>query len=249
MRFTPLVAVSAAAAVASAQNQPVTVQVGGIQGTTAGGPLQFIPNTITAPNGTVVTFKFSGIPGNHSVTQSSFDSPCQPLEGGFDSGWIEILTNSTDGTLPEWSVTITNDQTPIWFYCKQLKPVQHCTSGMVGAINVKPGEKSFSSFQAVAVAATSVAPGQAQGGLVGVGASASEEPVVPSAFATLFLGASATATAPAGSGSGSASGSGSGSAGEPTGSGKPSGAVAVGFPNLSLLAIVGGILMGAGMGL
>ncbi|KAJ7722105.1 hypothetical protein B0H14DRAFT_3520417 [Mycena olivaceomarginata] len=226
MRFTPLVAASAAAAVASAQNQTTTVEVGGTSGTT-GGPLQFIPNTITAPNGTVVTFKFSGIPGNHSVTQSSFDSPCQPLEGGFDSGWVEILRNSTDGTLPEWSVTITNDQTPIWFYCKQLKPVQHCTSGMLGAINVKPGEKSFSAFQAVAAAATSVAPGQAQGGLVGVGASASEEPVVPSAFATLFRGASATATAPAGSHSAAL--------------------WQLDPPNLNLLAIVGGILMGAAM--
>jgi hypothetical protein len=40
----------------------MTVEVGGTSGTT-GGPLQFIPNTITAPNGTVVTFKFSGMYG------------------------------------------------------------------------------------------------------------------------------------------------------------------------------------------
>ncbi|KAJ7642926.1 Cupredoxin, partial [Mycena rosella] len=108
----------------------------------------FNPNQITAPNGTVVTFQFTGIPGNHSVTQSSFDAPCQPLKGGFDSGWILIEAGTT--APPQWSINITNDQTPIWFFCKQLIPSPHCTAGMVGVINVKPGANSFSAFQSAA---------------------------------------------------------------------------------------------------
>ena len=34
--------------------------------------------------GDVVVFTFH--PKNHSVTQSSFNAPCTPLEGGFDAG-------------------------------------------------------------------------------------------------------------------------------------------------------------------
>ncbi|KAJ7688182.1 hypothetical protein B0H17DRAFT_847338, partial [Mycena rosella] len=145
----------------------------------------FSPSQITAANGTVVTFQFTGVPGNHSVTQSSFASPCQPLDGGFDSGWIFV--NTTSDTPPEWSVTITDDSKPIWFYCKSKGPTARtvcnllhlCDAGcMVGVINVKNGTNTFDAFQAAAK--SDKAPGQAQGGLVGVGASASAEPFVPS---------------------------------------------------------------------
>ncbi|KAJ7698552.1 hypothetical protein B0H17DRAFT_927281, partial [Mycena rosella] len=66
--------------------------------------------------------------GNHSVTQSSLEAPCQPLENGFDSGWISVAATITPP--PQWSITITNNQTPIYFYCKQLNPTPHCTAGM-----------------------------------------------------------------------------------------------------------------------
>ncbi|KAJ7826801.1 hypothetical protein B0H14DRAFT_2286982, partial [Mycena olivaceomarginata] len=88
----------------------------------------FEPNLVFATNGTIVTFKFTGSPGNHSVTQSSFANPCQPLDGGFDSGWISV--KEALPSPPEWNLTITNDRIPIWFYCKQLLPVPHCHSGM-----------------------------------------------------------------------------------------------------------------------
>ncbi|KAK7042019.1 hypothetical protein R3P38DRAFT_2511893 [Favolaschia claudopus] len=218
----------------------MTIQVGA-EVDTQGGIFQFIPNSIMAPNGTVVNFRFSGIPGNHSVTQASFNSPCQPLAGGFDSGWVEILQNTTGGTpLPSWNLTITNDQIPIWFFCKQLLPSPHCPAGMVGVINVQPGANSLSAFRSKAQSDNS--PGQEQGGLVGLGASASADPEVPSAFATLFKGtASATATAPAGgSGSGSAGGAG------PTNSAPSGGAVSLGL-NMNLLVLVLGVLAGGAL--
>ncbi|KAJ6562196.1 hypothetical protein B0H19DRAFT_944411, partial [Mycena capillaripes] len=132
---------------------PQVIDVGAEQ-TSPGGIFQFNPSSITATNGSVITFRFSGIPGNHTVTQSSFANPCQPIADGFDSGWIGILKNGTDGVLPEWNLTITNDTAPIWFFCRQLFPSAHCTAGMVGAINVKPGANSFSAYQAKAIAAT-----------------------------------------------------------------------------------------------
>ncbi|KAJ7828949.1 hypothetical protein B0H14DRAFT_2811181 [Mycena olivaceomarginata] len=183
MRFGSVLATLVAAAVVSAQDKTVTAMVGGETNTPGGGVFQFIPNQITAANGTTITFKFTGIPGNHSITQSTFANPCTGAPGGFDSGWVELLKNTTDGTgLPEWNLTITNDQTPIWFFCKQLLPQPHCSSGMVGVINVKPGANSFSAFQAAAAKVATVD------------------------VATLFLGASASATAPGSSVSGSAPG-------------------------------------------
>ncbi|KAJ7055973.1 hypothetical protein C8F01DRAFT_1029509, partial [Mycena amicta] len=143
MRFTYVTALFAAAALVSAQNQKIQFQVGGTAAT-PGGFLQFSPNTITAANGSVVTFVFSGIPGNHSVTQSTFDAPCTSFKGGFDSGWVAILANTT--TLPTWDLTITNDQIPIWFFCKAPLPAPHCNAGMVGVINVKPGANSIGAF-------------------------------------------------------------------------------------------------------
>jgi len=47
---------------------------------------------------------------NHTVTQSSFSSPCQPLSGGFDSGFIYIPSGVKSG-FPEWNLTITDDST------------------------------------------------------------------------------------------------------------------------------------------
>lgn len=46
-------------------------------------------------------------PGNHTVTQSTFASPCEPETGGFDSGWVFVPSGETD--IPEWNLTITDD--------------------------------------------------------------------------------------------------------------------------------------------
>jgi len=56
-----------------------------------------------------MVFFSHSIAGNHTVTQSSFETPCQPLEGGFNSGYVYILENTTTSNLPLWNLTITDD--------------------------------------------------------------------------------------------------------------------------------------------
>jgi len=237
MRFASLVFTLAAAAVAAAQNQSIMVAVGAAM-TASGGAFQFMPNSINATNNSVITFTFSGIPGNHSVTQSSFAAPCTPLAGGFDSGWILIESATTP--LPQWNLTITDDSTPLWFFCKQLLPSPHCNVGMVGGINIKPGANSITAFQQAAMSAGP--PVQSEGGLVGIGASASAEPLVPSG-ATHF-GGSASATAPAGTGSAGATGSGGSPSGSTTAA--PSGALPMAF-DFNFLVVLAGVCAGAMM--
>ncbi|KAF9474775.1 hypothetical protein BDN70DRAFT_915194 [Pholiota conissans] len=191
-------------AFASAASAQMTIQVGA-EASSQGGIFQYTPNTISAPNGTVVTFQFSGAPGNHSVTQSSFTDPCNPLAGGFDSGWLFLSAAATP--VPEWNLTITDDTKPIWFYCKQLSPSPHCGAGMVGAINAPTtGNNTFAAFQKAAVAFKG-ASGQGVGALVGVGASASADIGPIPSGATLFgtpSTANPTATSPS-TGSGTTS--------------------------------------------
>jgi len=244
MLFAALSALSLASVVAAQQ----TVQVGSTV-SAQGGVFQFIPPSITAKNGTVVTFKFSGIPGNHSVTQSSFADPCDPLAGGFDSGFVYIPTSETE--IPEFNITITDDSKPIWFYCKQLKPTAHCIDGMVGAINAPSTGNTFASFQSAAKAFTGT-PGQGLGHLVGVGASASA-PVgpIPSGVTTFGSPAASSATASAtGTASGSAAATGSGSATATSASGSSASATAssaashvAASPIVAFLAAVLGLVM------
>lgn len=211
MLFAALSALSLAT-VAAAQ---VTIQVGATASAT-GGVFQFIPPNVNAANGTVVTFQFSGVPGNHTVTQSSFASPCELVDGGFDSGWV--LIPSAVSETPTWNLTITDDSKPLWFYCKQLKPSPHCVAGMVGAINAPTtGSNTFPAFQKAAES-FSGNPGQSVGNLVGVGASASA-PVGPIPSGVVTFGAptpgAASATASSGSSTAGSSAS-SGSAATPS---------------------------------
>ncbi|KAF9460462.1 hypothetical protein BDZ94DRAFT_923781 [Collybia nuda] len=187
--------------------QSVVVQVGSTPDA-PGGALQFIPPFFNATKGTTVTFRFTGAPGNHSVTQSSFADPCNPVAGGFDSGnvWIP-QTNVTD--TPEWTLTITDETKPIWFYCKQPHPNPHCGAGMVGAINAPLIGNTFDNFQ-VKAKSFSGTPGQGPGNLVGVGASASALPSPITGGASLALAPTPT-TATGGSTISSNPGPGTGS--------------------------------------
>ncbi|KAJ7512167.1 hypothetical protein B0H11DRAFT_476117 [Mycena galericulata] len=106
----------------------------GVDPTSPGGPYQFSPNTLNATSGSTVTFRFSGSPGNHSVTQSTLDLPCTPLPGGLDSGFQSIPTGVTSG-FPEWSIAVEDAQQPLYFFCRQSTPVYHCPSGMLFALN------------------------------------------------------------------------------------------------------------------
>ncbi|OCH87666.1 hypothetical protein OBBRIDRAFT_735794 [Obba rivulosa] len=210
-----------------------------------GGALQFSPSSITAPNGTVVTFVWQGSPGNHTVTQSSFATPCSPLTGGFDSGYIFVPANTTGG-FPTWNLTITNDQEPIWFFCAQHLPVPHCPAGMVGAINAPTtGTKTFDAFQSAAKAATdSGVPVPALSGSAAF-ATAAPGPITgsfsgllnPTASVSGAASQSSGASAPGASGASGASGSG------PSGTGNAASGVAASGLFTFVAALLGVTLM------
>lgn len=50
------------------------------------GGLVFNPNVVTADVGDLLQFAF--YPKDHSVAQSSYSAPCQPLTGGVYSGFM-----------------------------------------------------------------------------------------------------------------------------------------------------------------
>ncbi|KAJ7776967.1 hypothetical protein DFH07DRAFT_33238 [Mycena maculata] len=141
MRLSLAVAVLAPALSAYASN--ILVLVG------ANDQLTFSPSNITAAVGDVINFQFEN--KNHSVTQSSFASPCVPLAGGVDSGFEPIALNAT--ALPTFSFTLNNASTPLFFFSKQNVLVNECQAGMVFSINADPDSaKSFAAFQAAAEA-------------------------------------------------------------------------------------------------
>ncbi|EKM55962.1 uncharacterized protein PHACADRAFT_122015 [Phanerochaete carnosa HHB-10118-sp] len=108
-----------------------------------GGPgkLRFDPQTVNASPGDVVTFVFKQ--SNHTATESTFESPCEMAPGGFDSGFLPVADNNTDGPFPAAQLTVSSTD-PVWVYCRQTN---HCQQGMVFAIN--PGDQ-FPAFQMAA---------------------------------------------------------------------------------------------------
>jgi plastocyanin len=103
----------------------------GVQTVTVGddNALAFSPNSITAAVGSSIEFEFYA--PIHSVTQSSFDSPCTPLANG-TGFWSGAFTTTGDGTNANVFTLTINDTNPIWFYCATPS---HCESGMAGVIN------------------------------------------------------------------------------------------------------------------
>ncbi|KAJ2967601.1 hypothetical protein NUW58_g10412 [Xylaria curta] len=114
------------------------------------GQLMFNPNNVTELVRTVVEFSYN--PANHSIVQSSFDKPCQPIAregGGFVAPFVPTQQTPSGVT---FEVTLTNAD-PIWFYCAQTAK-SHCQSGMVGSINAATeGDKTFQAFKDLAAKA------------------------------------------------------------------------------------------------
>lgn len=129
-----------------------TVIVGGDAG------LVYVPPYLSAAPGDIVHFVFHK--QNHSVTQSTFDKPCNRLETGEDSGLLPN-PNNTITPAPTWDYVV-KDEKPTWWYCKQ-RTGTHCGKGMVFAIN-PTAEKTFNQFKETAIkingtdAGTPVAP-------------------------------------------------------------------------------------------
>jgi len=123
--------------------------------------LTFTPNVTKAAVGELVEFQF--YPPNHTVTQSSFESPCEPLSASsFFSGFM--VTSSTPDK-QTFTINVTSTD-PIWFYCAQTLPGPHCALGMVGAINPPTSGNTLSAYaEAAANTNSSGAQPSAQGGV------------------------------------------------------------------------------------
>lgn len=174
---------AAAASTSSSAPQPSQSGMHIVSVSNAGGTVfAFNPSTITAAKGDMVQFQFN--PLNHSVVQGSFEKPCQPLSGGFFSGFQSLSTGAT--SMPSFTITV-NSTDPIWFYCSQTV-LTHCQQGMVGVIN-PTSDQTFDMFQTAAKKTTnSISPPKAQGGVAGTvqaaSSSSSSSSASPSASAS-----------------------------------------------------------------
>jgi len=150
------IALAALASTASAAN--FTVQVG------ASSQLAFSPTNVTAAVGDTISFVFNS--KNHTVTQSTFTAPCQPMSGGVDSGFQPVAAGATN--VPSFTITV-NATTPLWFFCHQTG---HCEQGMVFAVN-PTANKSFETFQATAKASSADGTPPSSSNSTGSGSSSS----------------------------------------------------------------------------
>ncbi|KAL8753712.1 MAG: hypothetical protein Q9199_004856 [Rusavskia elegans] len=156
-------AASPAAAGAASPSGQVMVHV--VKVSNKKGDLTFEPNNLQVPAGHMVQFHF--YPKNHSVVQSTFDQPCEPINNnnasvpGFFSGFMPVKPDAA--MMPSYTIMV-NDTKPIWYYCSQGK---HCQQKMVGVINPPAANKSrtIESFGELASKATqNLSPGQSSSG-------------------------------------------------------------------------------------
>lgn len=139
------------------------VSVGGPKG------LSFEPQEIKAAVGDMVIFTF--LSQNHTATQSAFDTPCDPLAGGMDSGF-QANPNNTMNPPPQVAMQVMVD-TPLWFFCRQGN---HCGNGMVFSIN-PTAAKTHANFQSLAIAQRGKGKSSAiTGGAAAPGAGAAQPP-------------------------------------------------------------------------
>jgi len=124
---------------------------------TVGGPgdkvLLYTPESIQAAVGDIVHFIF--LQQNHSVTESTFASPCIKKEGTVNDSGLLPNPNGTVIPAPTWQYTVTSEA-PSWWYCKQ-RTGNHCGRGMVFAIN-PTAERTFNSFKQKAMEQNGTAP-------------------------------------------------------------------------------------------
>ncbi|POR35616.1 Uncharacterized protein TPAR_04186 [Tolypocladium paradoxum] len=129
------------------------------------GGLRFDPDNVVADIGDIVEWHF--LPKNHSVAQSNFANPCNPLADGtsFFAGF-NFVTQQNQA--PDVFQLIVKDKKPTWYYCPQ-QTGSHCQKGMVGVINQNFDDPAFSLSKHRELAAktnVSVVPPVQQGGKV-----------------------------------------------------------------------------------
>ncbi|KAK4121851.1 hypothetical protein N657DRAFT_576970 [Parathielavia appendiculata] len=128
------------------------------------GSLTYSPDKLVAQPGEFVQFQF--LAGNHTVTQSTFDKPCQPISlnsnvTGFHSGFLPAAASASMGMVPTYTIQI-NNTNPLWLYCAQGR---HCQQGMVMVINepANNASRTLESYKSLAAGAQSLAPGGTPG--------------------------------------------------------------------------------------
>lgn len=147
---------------ASGSSKIITIVVGS---TVRNKSLAFTPADVKAAPGDILQFQFSQI--NHTVTQSTFNEPCRPIQqsnptaAGIHSGFIAVTANST--TVQTFDVPI-NDTKPLFIYCAQGP---HCQLGMVMVVNAE-GTENLAAYKALAANATLNVPAKDfKGGVLG----------------------------------------------------------------------------------
>ncbi|KAN0095289.1 Cupredoxin [Hyaloscypha variabilis] len=146
----------------TSKSKVITIVVGS---PTVNKSLVFTPADVQANPGDVVQFQFSQI--NHTVTQSTFAEPCQPVQAsdpsaaGIHSGFVPVTAGAS--TVVTFDVPI-NDTKPMFIYCAQGP---HCQLGMVMAINAN-GNETFAAYKSAAAKATKNVPAaNFKGGVMG----------------------------------------------------------------------------------
>lgn len=119
------------------------------------GGLVFNPEVVTANIGDSLQFYF--YPKEHSVAQSSFSSPCQPLTGGVYSGFMPETAEGT--TIFQVAV---NNTDAIYLYCSQI---EHCQNGMAMFVNPPSTDDTLAAYKTAAKNTSSVSPPAIAGGV------------------------------------------------------------------------------------
>ncbi|KAL0577880.1 hypothetical protein V5O48_004116 [Marasmius crinis-equi] len=147
MRFSVAATITLSSIAAAVAQNTQTITVG------KDGKLIFDPSSVNVTQGDILSFNF--VSKNHSVVQSTFADPCTALDNGFKSGFQNIA----DGAQPVVvNFTVNDTSKPLWFYCGQKNPLDHCASGMVLAIN-PTDNLTFDAFQGKANSTNSTASG------------------------------------------------------------------------------------------
>lgn len=113
-----------------------------------GGPgkLSYDPPTLAGlRKHDVIVFSF--LERNHTVTESSFNTPCTKIDDAFDTDFVPNLDGKTIPT-PVRALVMEDDDSH-YFYCKQ-RMGNHCGKGMVFAVNLPYG-RSFEQFKQNAI--------------------------------------------------------------------------------------------------
>jgi len=143
MLFSSVLAFVSLLGVANGATYTVTV---GITETNGNQGLGFDPSAIFPQAGDILSFTFqppdyikNPTLVQHTATQSTFENPCTPKAGGFDSG---LQTTSVTG--PTFTLAISDTQ-PLWFYSYANRD---CNAGMVLAVNpLTSGLQTLAAFQ------------------------------------------------------------------------------------------------------